>query len=42
MKSSIAQIKILAESLTNIAEQVENNISGMEDKVEKLEQLVKG
>jgi hypothetical protein len=38
MKISISQIKTLIISLANRAEQVENRASGMEDKVEELEQ----
>jgi hypothetical protein len=42
MNSSISPIKISLESLANRTEQVENRVSGTEDKVEELNQTVKG
>jgi chaperonin cofactor prefoldin len=39
--SSISQIKTLPESLDNRVEQVENRVSGKEDKIEELDQIVK-
>jgi hypothetical protein len=41
MKSSITQIKHLDEFPTNRMGQVENRVSGVEDKVEKLDQSAK-
>jgi hypothetical protein len=41
MNSSISQIKISIESLVNRMEQVENRVSGTQDKVEELDQIVK-
>jgi hypothetical protein len=38
MNSSISQLKVSTKSLVNKVEQVENRVSGTEDKVEELDQ----
>jgi hypothetical protein len=41
VNNSISQIKISVKSLVNREQQDENRVSGMEDKVEELNQTVK-
>jgi hypothetical protein len=41
VNNSISQIKISIKCLVNREEQVENRVSGMEDKLEELDQTVK-
>jgi hypothetical protein len=41
MNISVSQIKISADSLANRVKQVENRVSGTEDKGEEVDQIVK-